>query len=170
MDVAKGKVARGEIALVADKVGEGFGYIVDALKQSAHQSFDEARRIACLAHLLGERVIGLHTHTLCLHFLGRVNVRLRHVDTPVEHVRFAEDDIFFANLIVGLSIFASCKPCEVHYALAVGEVCHHALLSRTCLECLKPHDMPFYLDIRHFGGYFPDTINLTAVDIFIRKI
>ena len=112
----------------------------------------------------------MHTHTLCLHLLGGVNVGLRHVDAPVEDVRFAEDNVFLAYLIVCLGVFATGKPCEVHDTLAVGEMGYYTFLARTCLECLEAHDMPLDLDIRHFGGYLPDTVNLAAVDIFIGEI
>ena len=56
MDVAKGKVARGEIALVADEVGKGFGDgarcggagrtdggdVVETFEELAHKFLDKA--------------------------------------------------------------------------------------------------------------------------------
>ena len=105
-----------------------------------------------------------------MQFLGGVNIGLRHVYPAVEDVGFSEDDVFLANLVILFGILASRKPREVHDALAVSEVGHHALLPWAGLECLEAHDVALDLDIGHLGGHFPDAVYLAAVDIFVGEV
>ena len=101
--------------------------------------------------------------------IDRFNFRMRHVDTPFEHLRLAEDDVGGTGLISLRNVFESLEPDKVDGTGTVGEVGHQTLRP-TLTNLVEADNLSDQLDIRHITVDLRDMVELRAVDVFIRVI
>ena len=101
--------------------------------------------------------------------IDRFNFRMRHVDTPFEHLRLAKDDVGGAGLISLRNVFESLEPDKVDGTGTVGEVGHQTL-GPTLTNLVEADNLSDQLDIRHIAVDFGDTVKFGSVDVFIRVI
>ena len=105
------------------------GFLLQGLKQILHQLFQRMRIQAGTLHLFRGIVVGLKPHGGKSEFLRRVDVGMRHVDTPVEHRRLSEHDVLLVGLVLSSDVLQSLKPHQVHHACTVSKMSYQPTLA-----------------------------------------
>ena len=120
-------------------------------------------------HLFRSVVIRLKPHGRKGQFLCRVNIGMRHVDTPVENRGLTEHDVFFVGFVLSGDILQPLKPHQVHHSRAIGKMSYQPALT-TFSEHFKTQNPSAQLDVRHVAVYLMDVIQTTAVHILVWEI
>ena len=177
---AQGLIARTEMQTAGDEGrqrlrDDSFHHIAtrgeaDALQQRLDDLLHTSTLQPAALHLLGSHVVGLHTHLRQHELIGRVDVGMRELESPVIDARLAEHHILYTHLVLLVDILRAVEPHEVDDAETIGEVCYDALLARSLTELLERQYLAFQLHKRHIGLQLITSIDAAAVDIFVRIV
>ena len=169
VNTPQGLIARHQVKLLSHEVGQRLANgRLQHLEQHLRQTFYGSRVQASLLHLLRSVVVGLHTHRRQFQFLCCVDVRMGDVDASVIDVRPSENDVFLADGVVLLGIFAAIEPRQVHHlATSIGKMGHDAFLAGTHLKGLETQYMPLHLHERHIARQFADAVEPAAIDMLV---
>ena len=161
--------ARDEVEWGGDKLRQCLGK--SRLRYLLHQSLREflylPRLQSRLLHLLRRGVIRLHAHRGEFDALRLVDVGMCKLVAASIDSRFAEHDVVDSHLIIIIYVLRALPPHEVHHAMAVAEVGHHALAPSTHGKLLKRQYPAPYLHKGHRAVKFVDGIYAAAVHILV---